>query len=119
MLQWSEVRLTDYVPDGMDYLHDDDYRLYYLDDPEKMLVNEYELLEKHGDDIGTLVWLTESVWLDRDEAEAYGESHACHYNNKKKGVGWRVYGIPANGQLARILRAQDEIIEQAEKEGER
>jgi hypothetical protein len=46
-------------------------------------------------------WITESVWLDRDEAERYGK--AKHYNYVD---GWRVYGVCANGELADILNVK-------------
>lgn len=45
-------------------------------------------------------WDTEGVWLDREEAESFAKSHEYNYRN-----GWQVYGIPANGQLAELLRS--------------
>ena len=49
-------------------------------------------------------WITESVWLDRDEAEAFARSHAYNYHN-----GWQVYGVPSYGQLAALLKSQDTV----------
>lgn len=43
-------------------------------------------------------WYVDSVWLDRDEAETFRTGH--HYR-------WpisEVYGVPANGRLAELLR---------------
>ena len=43
-------------------------------------------------------WDTESVWLDRETAEHHAKAQAYNYP-----VGWRVYGVPAEGQLATLL----------------
>lgn len=48
-------------------------------------------------------WHTEGVWLDRDEAEIWGKLH--HYNYPS---GWRVYGVPSEGQLAFVLQRWEE-----------
>jgi hypothetical protein len=53
------------------------------------------------------LWRVESVWLDRDEAEAWGESHAYRFENPRKGEGWRVYGVPSYGSLATLLQSQN------------
>jgi len=47
-------------------------------------------------------WDTESVWLDRDEAEAWGNAKSYRF-----GDGWRVYSVPAMGDLTAILTAVD------------
>lgn len=44
-------------------------------------------------------WDTESVWLDRETAEAYGEAHAYNYPD-----GWRVFGVPAEDELAKLIQ---------------
>jgi hypothetical protein len=44
-------------------------------------------------------WRTESVWLDRLEAEAWGKVKAHRWTD-----GWRVYGVCAEGDLAELLR---------------
>lgn len=49
-------------------------------------------------------WMTDSVWLDRDEAEKFAKAHEYNYCN-----GWRVYGAPSHGQLAELLKSQDTI----------
>ncbi len=49
-------------------------------------------------------WLTESVWFDRDEAEAFAKAHEYNYC-----YGWRVYGVPSYGQLAELLKSQDTV----------
>ena len=40
-------------------------------------------------------WRTASVWLTREEAEAFGERNRHNYGEKDKG--WMVYGVPAEG----------------------
>lgn len=46
-------------------------------------------------------WRTESVWLDREEAEAFGKSKSYRWPD-----GWRVYGVCAEGDLAKMLRGE-------------
>jgi hypothetical protein len=45
------------------------------------------------------VWETESVYLTREEGEAYGKSR--HYNYRD---GWRVYCVCAEGRLGEVLK---------------
>lgn len=45
-------------------------------------------------------WETESVYLTREEAEAYGQRRAYNYRD-----GWRVYCVCAEGRLGDLLRA--------------
>lgn len=47
---------------------------------------------------GTREWHVESVWLDRDEAEAFRAGHKYRWPVSE------VYGVPANGVLADLLR---------------
>ena len=44
-------------------------------------------------------WRTESVWLDRTEAEAYAKAKEYRWCN-----GWRVFALSAGGELARLLK---------------
>lgn len=46
-------------------------------------------------------WRTESVWLDRPSAEKFAKAHAHNYRH-----GWKVYGVPSEGELARMLRGE-------------
>lgn len=48
-------------------------------------------------------WETKSVWLDREEAESWGKSHEYRFK-----YGWRVYCVCAEGELAKLLKSQDE-----------
>ena len=45
------------------------------------------------------VWETESVYLTREEGEAYGRARAYNYRD-----GWRVFCVCAEGALAALLR---------------
>ena len=55
-------------------------------------------------DWGSRIWHTESVWYSRPEAEAYGKENA-----HKHADGWRVFCVPAAGNLAAILDDIDRI----------
>lgn len=59
------------------------------------------------DGYGWIEWQTEHVWLNREEAEKWGENHSYRYakNGKKgrKGHEWQVYCVPCCGDLATIL----------------
>lgn len=46
-------------------------------------------------------WEVDSVWRDREEAEAYGRQHEHRWGRSL----WSVYGIPSKGDLAEILQA--------------
>lgn len=48
-------------------------------------------------------WHTEKVFLSRTEGEDHGKARAYNYLD-----GWRVYCVPAHGQLAKLLRDQGE-----------
>lgn len=49
-------------------------------------------------------WETEGVWLTREEAEAYGKRRSYNYPD-----GWQVYGICAEGSLAKLLEKSDDL----------
>ena len=48
--------------------------------------------------IAEVYWRTEYVFLSREEGERYGKAKHYHYPD-----GWRVYCIPAMGDLANLL----------------
>jgi len=60
--------------------------------------------QSNHDDLPLAVdwWETESVWLDRDEAERWAEAKSHRFPH-----GWRVYAVCAEGELARLLKTQD------------
>jgi len=62
------------------------------------LLQRQSLKESH-------IWLTEGVWLDREEATAFAKAHEYNCVN-----GWRVYGVPSYGALAALLKSQDTIL---------
>lgn len=57
----------------------------------------WEELEDRG--CAAPFWETQSVWLDRDEAEAFAKATNYRYPD-----GWRVYCVCAEGNLAELLK---------------
>lgn len=43
----------------------------------------------------------EGVWLSREEAEAFAKGHEYRWPG-----GWQVYGLPANGKLAELIKVE-------------
>lgn len=82
-------------PDG--FLLDDEGDLVHVDDPEGTPAPSVDDLLSM--ECAFAWWETESVWLTREEAEAYGK--ARHYNYTS---GWRVYCVCAEGRLGELLR---------------
>lgn len=77
------------------WLEDDELGVCRLRGGELESVPGAELVEQG---FATEVWETEAVWLDREEAEDWGRTHAYRFPN-----GWRVYCVPAKGGLAEVL----------------
>ena len=101
------------IPDGMGY---DGERMWVEDTsevPEWMLpfLSEdgtvdttdgfWAFVEKESNDHGwpfvTIDWNTESVFLTRDEAEAFAKAKSHRWDK------WRVYCVPCDGELATLL----------------
>lgn len=78
-----------------------------LDEPQTVNLEDWveeEFATSFGDvPCVTESWETESVWLDRGEAEEWAKSREYRWKH-----GWRVYGVPAEGALAKLLQTQDE-----------
>lgn len=53
--------------------------------------------------VATEYWDTERVFLTRADGEAYGNGRAYNYSD-----GWRVYCVPAAGDLVEVLAAATE-----------
>ncbi len=66
--------------------------------------NQLTLADLVENEWGEKVWLTESVWLTRAEADRYGRA-----KNHRYPEGWRVYCVNAEGQLAQYLKLADEV----------
>lgn len=49
-------------------------------------------------------WHVDSVWFTREEAEQFAASHAYRWGEDKYGLCWQVYCVPANGDLAALLK---------------
>jgi hypothetical protein len=48
-------------------------------------------------------WRTESVWLTREEAEAWGKRTSYHYGKGRYGIDWMVFCVSAMGDLVDVL----------------
>lgn len=66
------------------------------DDDWEYLTNK-QLLDL-GEETAMLIWETELVFADRDEAEEYARGREYNYLD-----GWRVYCVPCKGNLATAL----------------
>lgn len=84
-------------PQGYEYSDD----LDAIVDDEGRVQTEQQLLDAG---IAHQWWDVDSVWLDREEAEHYGDR--LSYRFGEKGKGWQVYGVSARGDLAKLLRSE-------------
>ena len=82
-------------------------------DPDKELPEEasHEEIVELFPDCVVVSWDTESVWYSRDEAEDWGKSHAYRFT-----YGWRVFCVPCEGQLAKILAANETLVERLKED---
>ena len=77
---------------------EDDPTCGHLADSEEFYEAASGVENDHGWPMIYVVWRTESVFLTRPEAEAFGRATNHRYAK------WRVYCIPCDGELATILR---------------
>ena len=94
---WSVVGL----PRG--HAMDPDGDVFPEGDPDAAPLSYAKLAKMDRPDGGPCAvekWHTELVFLSREEAEQYGRDKDYNYRH-----GWRVYGVPACGELAEVLRA--------------
>jgi hypothetical protein len=101
VFQRRRLRWTGRLPDGYEFR---DRFVFLKGDGEEAEPQTLEAIYKaHGSEYAIETWDVESVWLDRDEAEAWAKAHEYNYRD-----GWRVYGMPADGELAKLLRGEHE-----------
>ena len=50
-------------------------------------------------------WHVEGVWFTREEAEQFAKAHAYRWGSDQFGPCWHVYCVPADGEMARLLKA--------------
>lgn len=84
----------EYGEDGIVQKEDEDGKP--LGEPIQWRV--FDLWKRYTDNV-VAYWETESVWLDRETAEAWARAHEYNYPD-----GWLVYGLPAKGILSNILK---------------
>lgn len=100
---------TGNLPSGFIFDSDAD-DVYREEDVEREHpVSLAEIIKEHGSEYGIATWRTIGVWLDRAEAEAWGESQRHNYGEKYdeqkiQNRCWQVYGVPAEGELAELIR---------------
>jgi hypothetical protein len=101
------------VPDGMGYDGDSmwvedtsevpDWMMPFLAEDGTVDTTEgfWTFVENEDNDNGwpfvVIDWNTEHVFLTRDEAETFAKTKSHRWDK------WRVYCVPAEGQLARVL----------------
>lgn len=106
--QWTQIPDGCEVEDGGLYVvnRDElaDWILPFVDEDGCVVRRDgfWELAESiegdHGWPLVYVEWRTESVWLTRDEAEAYAKRRAYRWDR------WRVYCVCCEGALASLLR---------------
>ena len=74
---------------------DTPYSSYNVKQPEISLEELYKLNDEHFVEN----WDTQSVWLEREEAEEFAKRTEYRYPQ-----GWRVYGVNACGNLATLIK---------------
>jgi hypothetical protein len=76
-------------------------------DPERTVLSEKDLAARTFGEFDTpcaiATWVTERVYLSREEAESYGRARAYNYPS-----GWRVFCVCAEGALGALLREHGE-----------
>lgn len=92
LLEERTIRLLR-VPEGYDL--DSDCQVVPTGDEDPTALTDDELLEL--DEVALAIWRPLGVWGTRPEAEDFAERTAHRYRK------WRVYAIPADGQLAQAL----------------
>ena len=50
-------------------------------------------------------WRPVGVWFTREEAETFAAAHAHRWPDDRHGKRWQVYCVPADGEMARLLKA--------------
>lgn len=75
---------------------------------EQMTVKEcWKAGHENSDGVPCVIesWSTESVWLTREDATAFGERRSYRWPD-----GWRVYGVNADDSLADAIRKAEGLV---------
>lgn len=97
LFQHRQIKWTGLVPEGYNFDGEN-----VVHKATGLPTSVDQLLKEHGRDYVSESWRVVGVWLDRKEAEAWGDSQSHNYGKKNKE--WRVYGTCAEGDLAALLR---------------
>lgn len=96
------------LPDGYDTDGESIWKREDNDDEDAPEHLEWAELRKMENDDGVPyayeTWDVESVWLDRAEAERFAKSKEYNFAD-----GWRVYGVPSSGELARLISGESSM----------
>lgn len=99
LFQRRRYIFTGHLPDGLFYDDGGVYRDEDRTNDDRSPLSIAQLHDEYGSDYVVETWHTEGVWLSREEAESFGRTKSYNYSD-----GWRVYGVPANGLLATLIR---------------
>ena len=102
LFQRRRYVFTGHLPDGLFYDDSSVYREEDRQNDDREPLSIAALHEEYGSDYVVERWDTESVWLTREEATDFGNRKNYNYPD-----GWRVYGVPSNGELPKIIRASE------------
>lgn len=114
LFQVRDLRWTGKIPDGFELI--DGRHLFHegadhdADEPLSLA----DLYREAGNEYAVESWRTVTVFLDRQEAEAWGVSQQHNYGPKYVGESsgdrcWQVYGVPAHGELAVMLQGGTDV----------
>jgi hypothetical protein len=109
LFQVRVLKWTGLVPDDCEFEMEDCHVWRKGADRDKDSPVSLAELHEIDSDYAVESWRTIGVWLDREEAESWGESQHYNYGEKYDQVKvqdrcWQVYGTCAEGQLAELLR---------------
>ncbi len=89
------------VPDDHEEVDGQVYPEGHVDDPDPLTWEDLADMTAGEFDVPCAVcsWHTELVFLTREEGHRHGEAKFYNYRD-----GWRVYAVPAHGELIEALR---------------
>ena len=100
--QWcveDASELPEWIKPFIEWEHEDDGSPRgHLSMSEEMFKVAEDMTNDHGWPMLYTEWRTESVFLTREEGEQYAKARSYRWDK------WRVYCIPCDGELAKILK---------------
>jgi hypothetical protein len=105
-----ELQWNGHLPPGCWVDDDNQVRLEGDDrDSDEPGLTLVAMRENYGSEYVSESWRVITVFLSREEGEAWGETQRHNYGVKythdcQDGKVWQVYGVPAEGELAELLK---------------